>query len=143
MLDLHRLEKSLGHEVIEPADLNIPEVKILVQANTPFEAVLRNHFPNATQLPIDSNNNVQLMVDAMDKGDAFVSFDRDLVFLIYARTDPESAARYLLHPLGDIMNKVGLLLKKNSDLTPVVQKFIDENTEVHELSEVIDKYMKF
>jgi ABC-type amino acid transport/signal transduction systems, periplasmic component/domain len=143
LLDLPGLEKKLGRELIEPADLDIPEVKILVQKNTPFEAILKNNFPNATPLPIDSNNNVGMMVEVMDRGEAHVAFDRDLVFLIYARTDPESSARFILHPLPDIMNSVGLLLKKNSDVTPVVQDYIDKKDEVHELSEIIDKYMNF
>ena len=87
--------------------------------------------------------NVGMMVDAMDRDEAYVAFDRDLVFLIYSRTDPERAQRFLLHPLADIMNKVGLLLRKNSDVTPVVQDFIEKRDEVQELSEIIDKYMKF
>lgn len=142
-LDLDALEKSLGREVVEPADLNIPEARILVQKNTPFEGTLRRHFPLATQVPVDSNNDVGIMVAAMDRGEAHVAFDRDLVFLIYARTDPRSAGRFLLHPLTDIMNSVGLILKKNSDVTPIVQAYIDGREEVHELSDTIDHYMKF
>lgn len=143
LIDLPRLEEALGHQVIEPADLNIPEVKILVQKNTPFEAILKNHFPNATQAPVDSNNNVEIMVDAMDTEQAYVAFDRDLVFLIYERTYPESAKQFLLHPLTDITNSVGVVLKKNSDVTPIIQSFIKQRVEVYELSEIIDKYMKF
>ena len=143
LIDLPGLEKTLGREVIEPSELNSPDVKILVQANTPFEGILKRAYPDAVQVPIHSNNNVGVMVEAMERGDAHVAFDRDLVFLIYERTNPESARRYLLHQLPDITGAVGLVLKKGSDLTPVIREFIEQRDEVQELSEIIGKYMKF
>lgn len=143
LLDLDGLEKSLGRELIEPADLNVPEVKIIAQANTPFVAVMKKHFPDATAVEIDANNNIKMMVAAMERGEAYVTFDRELSFLIYSRQDPAAASRFLLHPMPEIMNSVGMLLKKGSDVTPVVQQFVDQNDEVFELSELIDKYMRF
>lgn len=142
-LNLPGLEKELGHEIIEPSELNSAKIRVLVQANTPFEGVLKRAFPEAVQVPISSNNNVGIMVEAMDRGDAHVAFDRELVFLIYERTHPETAKRFLRHQMPDIMSPVGLVLKKNSDLTPLIRDFIDKRDEVQELSDVITKYMKF
>ncbi len=143
LLDLPRLEKDMGRELIEPADLDVQEARILVQRNTPFVGILKKYFPNATQAPIDSNNNVQIMVDAMDRGEAFAAFDRELVFLIYSRVDPAGFARFLLHPLPEIVNPVGIIMTKGSDLAPEVQRFVDGRDETMELAEIIDKYMTF
>ncbi len=143
LMDLDKLEKEVGREFVGPEDMNIPEVKILVQGNTPFVAILKKFFPNCTAVDSDTNNDVQIMVDAMDKGEACVSFDRELVFLIYNRLDPADFHRFLMHPLPEIVNPVGMMLRKGSDLAPLIQKYVDNRDDTLELTEIIDKYLKF
>ncbi len=143
LMDLDKLEKNVGREFIGPEDLNIPEVKIIVQGNTPFVAILKKFFPNSTPINHDTNNDVQVMVDAMDKGEACVSFDRELVFLIYSRLDAADFRRFLMHPLPEIVNPVGMMIRKGSDLAPLIQEYVDNRDDTLELTEIIDKYMKF
>ncbi len=141
LIDLDKLEKSVGRELISPEDLNSPDIKILVQKHTPFEAILMKFFPNCTAVDCESNNNVQLMVDAMDRGAAHVSFDRELVFLIYKRIASASFNRFLMHPLPEIVNPVGMMLRKGSDVAPILQEYVDNRDDTLELAEIIDKYM--
>ncbi len=143
LLDIPRLEKAVGREIIEPIDLNSPDVNIFVQGQTPFEGILKKAYPKAKPVPITTNNDVSLMIKGMDAGEALVSFDRELVFLIFSRINPTDFKRYSLHILPDILNPAGMIMPKGSDLAPVVQEYIDGRGEVMELADIIDKYMKF
>lgn len=131
-------------DVIEPADLNRPEIKVSVGKGISYESVVDEQFPKAEKVYVD-NGTFEEMSAKVLAGEVHVLVDDGLRLNLGMTTHPELAGRIHLHVFNEYEDPLSICLPKNQpQMLALLHEVLDEieNVEPTTLEYLVEKYMK-
>lgn len=143
LVDLDGLDKS-GIEAIEPADLNRPEVKVVITRESAYEFVVDELMPEATRVVVPQGDFDQIAQPFL-AGEAHVLVDDGLVLNLGMTLHPELVKRYYLHIFDEYDDPLSICLPHDQ---PGLRELINgiiaeiEAEEPVTLEFLVDTYMK-
>lgn len=143
LVDLNGLDKS-GIEAIEPADLNRPEVKVVITRESAYEFVVDELMPLATRVVVPQGDFDQIAEPVL-KGEAHVLVDDGLVLNLGMTLHPELDGRLYLHVFDEYDDPLSICLPKDQ---PALREFINKIIQDIEAEEpvtlefLVETYMK-
>lgn len=142
-IDLVGLEQS-GIEAIEPADLNRPDVKVALTAESAYAFVYDELMPRAKRVT-SPQGTFENIAGPVLSGKAHLVIDDGFTLFLGMDSDPAYVDRYFLHVFDEYDDPLSMCLPNGQpEFREFLNAIIDEieNEEPVTLELIVDRYMK-
>ena len=142
-IDLAGLEAS-GLDIIEPADLNRPEVRAALTENSAYDFVYDEIMPKAKRVASPQGNFNNIAGPVLE-GKAHLVIDDGFTLFLGFDSNPDYAKRYYLHIFDEYDDPLSMCLPHDEpEMREFLNKIIDEieEREPVTLELIVDRYMK-